>query len=61
MKHKSKIIAILEIQELKRFNYMFMNEIVVKRQDEKKYKFSEADFPDLYLNDIEDMYLEKVQ
>ena len=40
---------------------MFMNEIVVKRQDEMKYKFSEAYFPDLYLNDIEDMYLEKVQ
>jgi hypothetical protein len=61
VKHKSRIIAILEIQESKKFNYMFMNEIVVKRQDEKKYKFSEADFLDLYLNDIEDMYLEKVQ
>ena len=61
VKQKSKIIAILEIQELQRFNYIFMREIVVKRQDEKKYKFSEADFPDLYLNDIEDMYLEKVQ
>ena len=50
----------MEIQESKKLNYTFMNEIV-KRQDEKKYKFSEADFPDLYLNDIEDMYLEKVQ
>ena len=61
VKHKSKIIAILEIHESQRFNYKFMREIVVKRQDEKKYKFSEADFPDLNLNDIEDMYLEKVK
>jgi hypothetical protein len=37
-----------------------MKEIVVKRQDEKEYKFCEADFHDLNLNDIEDMYLEVV-
>ena len=51
----------MEIHESKKFNYTFMREIIIKRQDEKKYKFLEADFPDLYLNDIEDMYLEKVQ
>jgi hypothetical protein len=61
VKHNSKIIAILEIVQSKRCDYTFMKEIVVKRQDEQKYKFSEADFPNLNLNDIEDMYLEKVQ
>lgn len=33
VKHKSRIIAITEIVEQKRFNYVFMKKIVVKRQD----------------------------
>ena len=34
---------------------------MVKRQDEKDYAFCEADFERLSLNDIEDLYLAKVQ
>ena len=61
MKHKSRIISIKEIVEDKRFAYVYMKKIVVKRQDKQLYSFCEADFPHLYLDDIEDMYLEKVQ
>ncbi|GJS90759.1 hypothetical protein Tco_0773395 [Tanacetum coccineum] len=32
-------------------------EIVVKRANQKKYVFKEADFPRLHLNDIKDMFL----
>ena len=61
VKNKSRIVAIMEISEARRYNYTFMRQIVVKRQDEQKYKFAEADFPRLELNDIEDMYPEKVR
>nr|GEW45478.1 hypothetical protein [Tanacetum cinerariifolium] len=35
----------------------FLEEIVVRRADQKLYKFKEGDFLDLHLNDIEDMLL----
>ncbi|GJV02727.1 hypothetical protein Tco_1336296 [Tanacetum coccineum] len=41
----------------KQFGYGYLKEIVVRRADQKEYVFKEADFPKLYLNDIEDMYL----
>ena len=61
VKNKGRIVAIKQILEDRRFDYVYMKEIVVKRQDEQLYKFCEADFPHLYLDDVEDMYLEKVQ
>ncbi|GKB02769.1 hypothetical protein Tco_0830858 [Tanacetum coccineum] len=39
----------------------FLSSIVVRRSDKKEYTFSYADLPRLNLNDIEDMYLLKVQ
>ncbi|GJV05361.1 hypothetical protein Tco_1338930, partial [Tanacetum coccineum] len=41
----------------KQFGYGYLKEIVVRRADQKEYVFKEADFPKLYLNDTEDMYL----
>ncbi|GKD79794.1 hypothetical protein Tco_1342415 [Tanacetum coccineum] len=40
---------------------MVMEEIVVRRANQKLYTFKEGDFPNLYLNDIEDMLLLHVQ
>ncbi|GJZ72726.1 hypothetical protein Tco_0636872 [Tanacetum coccineum] len=36
---------------------LIIPEIVVRRADQNLYKFKEGDFPDLHLNDIEDMLL----
>ncbi|GJV45320.1 hypothetical protein Tco_1429856 [Tanacetum coccineum] len=41
----------------KKEGYGYLNEIVVRRADQNMYKFKEGDFPDLHLNDIEDMLL----
>ncbi|GJW09972.1 hypothetical protein Tco_1575799 [Tanacetum coccineum] len=45
----------------KKHGYEYLKEIVVKREDKKEYIFVEADFPRLNQNDIEDMYLLKIQ
>ncbi|GKA31094.1 hypothetical protein Tco_0717399 [Tanacetum coccineum] len=39
------------------YGYGYLKEIVVRRADQKLYKFKECDFPNLHLNDIEDMLL----
>ncbi|GKC43970.1 hypothetical protein Tco_1061692, partial [Tanacetum coccineum] len=41
----------------KRSGYGYLKEIVVRRADQKLYKFKEGGFSDLHLNDIEDMLL----
>lgn len=56
-----KIVSIQYISTITHFGYSFLNKIILKRLDEKEYVISEADFPRLHLNDIEDMYLFKVQ
>ena len=59
--HESHIVSIMEIHDKAKWDYTFMKLIFVKRQDERLYKFSKADIPDLNMNDIEDMYLEKIE
>ncbi|GKE11522.1 hypothetical protein Tco_1415073, partial [Tanacetum coccineum] len=44
-----------------KYVYTYLEEIVVKRTDQKEYMFAEADFPYLNQNDIEDLYLLKIQ
>ncbi|GJV22727.1 ribonuclease H-like domain-containing protein [Tanacetum coccineum] len=44
-----------------RFGYGYLKEIVVRRADQKEYRFNEANFSRLQLNDIEDMFLLYVQ
>ncbi|GJR51021.1 hypothetical protein Tco_1401542 [Tanacetum coccineum] len=41
----------------KRYGYGYLKEIVVRRADQKLYKFKEGNFPNLHFNDIEDMLL----
>ncbi|GKB91205.1 hypothetical protein Tco_0963477, partial [Tanacetum coccineum] len=40
-----------------RSGYGYLKEIIVRRAHQKLYKFKEGDFPNLHLNDIEDMLL----
>ncbi|GKE47623.1 hypothetical protein Tco_1478881, partial [Tanacetum coccineum] len=56
-----KILSVIRISVDKQFGYGYLNEIVVRRADQKEYTFREADFERLHLNDIEDMFLLYVQ
>ncbi|GKA72211.1 hypothetical protein Tco_0778427 [Tanacetum coccineum] len=52
-----RILSVISVQVEKRSVYGYLKEIVVRRADQKLYKFKEGDFSDLHLNDIEDMML----
>ncbi|GJZ45146.1 hypothetical protein Tco_0592742 [Tanacetum coccineum] len=60
-KHKvfstMRILIVVNVLVEKRSGYGYLKEIVVRRADQKLYKFKEGDFSDLHLNDIEDMML----
>ncbi|GJR05526.1 hypothetical protein Tco_0528510 [Tanacetum coccineum] len=43
------------------YDYGYLEEIEVRREDQQLYKFKEGDFPRLHLHDIEDMLLLLVQ
>ncbi|GJS24497.1 hypothetical protein Tco_0453129 [Tanacetum coccineum] len=43
------------------YDYRYLEEIEVRRDDHQLYEFKEGDFPRLYLHDIEDMLLFLVQ
>ena len=59
---KQRILAITSIPETeKRYGYNFLKKIVVRRQDDELYSFSEADYRRLNIHDIKDMYLLKIQ
>ncbi|GJR10377.1 hypothetical protein Tco_0793029 [Tanacetum coccineum] len=58
---RMKILSVIRIRVDKHFGYGFLKEIIVRRAYQKGYMFNEADFPRLHLNDIEDMYLLKLQ
>ncbi|GJU89296.1 hypothetical protein Tco_1301719 [Tanacetum coccineum] len=51
------ILSIVSVQVERKSGYGYLKEIVVRRADQKLYKFKEGDFSDLHLNDIEDMLL----
>ncbi|GJV04304.1 hypothetical protein Tco_1337873 [Tanacetum coccineum] len=55
-----KIISVQRISVDRRYVYGYLNEIVVKRVDQKKYTFMVFDFLRLNLNDNEDLYLLKI-
>ncbi|GJS75982.1 hypothetical protein Tco_0725863 [Tanacetum coccineum] len=52
-----RILSVVSVKVEKKSGYGYLEEIVVSRADQKLYKFKEGDFPDLHLNDIEDMLL----
>ncbi|GJU36737.1 hypothetical protein Tco_1185091 [Tanacetum coccineum] len=56
-----RIRTIVRVNVKKKWGYGFLTSIVVKRSDNKEYEFSYVDLPTLSLNDVEDMYLLKVQ
>ncbi|GJT67220.1 hypothetical protein Tco_1018700 [Tanacetum coccineum] len=52
-----RILSVVSVKIEKKSGYGYLEKIIVKRADQKLYKFKEGDFPDLHLNDIEDMLL----
>nr|GEU70895.1 hypothetical protein [Tanacetum cinerariifolium] len=55
------IIVVTSLKIMKWFGYSHLEEIIVRRQDDKLYKFREGDFKRLRRQDIEDMLLLLVQ
>ncbi|GJT74518.1 hypothetical protein Tco_1041243 [Tanacetum coccineum] len=58
---KHRIIAVISLKIMKFYGYSHLEEITVRRQDDKLYKFREGDFKRLRRQDIEDMLLLLVQ
>ncbi|GJV74189.1 hypothetical protein Tco_1494184 [Tanacetum coccineum] len=58
---KHRIIAVTSLKIMGFFGYTHLEEITVRRQDDKLYKFREGDFKRLRREDIEDMLLLLVQ
>ncbi|GJS75070.1 hypothetical protein Tco_0724951 [Tanacetum coccineum] len=56
-----RIIAVTHVKVMKRYDYGYLEEIVVRREDQQLYKLVEGDFPRLNLRDIEGMLLFLVQ
>ncbi|GJX56370.1 hypothetical protein Tco_0286267 [Tanacetum coccineum] len=56
-----RIISVIRVVVKREWGCGFFSSIVVRRSDQKEYTFSYADLHRLNLNDIEDMYLLKVQ
>nr|GFA50739.1 hypothetical protein [Tanacetum cinerariifolium] len=54
---KRRIIAVTDLKIVKWHNYKHLDWILVRRDDDKIYKFKEGDFKRLRLQDIEDMLL----
>nr|GEU98522.1 hypothetical protein [Tanacetum cinerariifolium] len=52
-----KISSMVSVKVDKRCGYGYLEEIVVRRADQKLYTFKECDFIILHLNDIKDMLL----
>nr|GEV96464.1 hypothetical protein [Tanacetum cinerariifolium] len=58
---KRRIIAVTELKIIEWHNYKHLDWIMVRRGDDKLYKFKEGDFKRLRIQDIEDMLLLLVQ
>ncbi|GKA45717.1 hypothetical protein Tco_0738513 [Tanacetum coccineum] len=56
-----RIIVVTKVKVIKWYDYGYLEEIEVRREDKQLYKFKEGDFPRLHLHDIEDMLLLLVQ
>ncbi|GJV33851.1 retrovirus-related pol polyprotein from transposon TNT 1-94 [Tanacetum coccineum] len=57
----SAIIGVTHIEVDKRFDYGYLKEIIVRREDQQLYTFKEGDFPRLNMRDIEDLLLLLIQ
>nr|GEY74624.1 hypothetical protein [Tanacetum cinerariifolium] len=56
-----RIIFVVRVVVKKKWGYRFLTSIVVRRSNKKEYEFSYADLPRLGLNEVEDMFLLKIQ
>ncbi|GJV33767.1 hypothetical protein Tco_1394167 [Tanacetum coccineum] len=56
-----RIIAVTKVKVMKWYDYGYLEEIEVQREDQQLYKFKEGDFLRLHLHDFEDMLLLSVQ
>nr|GEU98757.1 hypothetical protein [Tanacetum cinerariifolium] len=54
---RKKIIAVTKLLIMKKYDYRHLQEIEVRQEDQKLYKFREGDFQLLRLQDIKDMLL----
>ncbi|GKB30950.1 hypothetical protein Tco_0870351, partial [Tanacetum coccineum] len=61
VRNLKRIIAVTRLRIMKKYDYDHLEEIEVRRADQKLYKFREGDFPRLRLQDIEDMLLLLIQ
>ncbi|GJS56567.1 reverse transcriptase domain-containing protein [Tanacetum coccineum] len=52
-----RILGVTSVTVDEWYGYGYLKEIVMRRVDQKLYKFMEGDFPRLHLNDIKDMLL----
>ncbi|GJX67293.1 copia protein [Tanacetum coccineum] len=57
----TRIIAVTSLKIMKWYGYTHLEEIIIRRQDDKLYKFRESDFKRLQRQEIEDMLLLLVQ
>ncbi|GJR34796.1 hypothetical protein Tco_1210480 [Tanacetum coccineum] len=58
---RRRIIAVTRLTIMKKYDYGYLEEIDVRRDDQQLYTFKEGDFKRLRLQDIEDMLLLLVQ
>ncbi|GKE01290.1 hypothetical protein Tco_1389273, partial [Tanacetum coccineum] len=56
-----RIIAVTHVKVMKKYDYGYLDEIIIRTEDQSPHKFVEGDFPRLNLCDIKDMLLFLVQ
>ncbi|GKB11118.1 hypothetical protein Tco_0845041 [Tanacetum coccineum] len=54
---RKRIIVVTHVKVMKWYGYGYLEEIIVRREDQSLHKFKEGDFPRLNLRDIEDLLL----
>ncbi|GKB04211.1 hypothetical protein Tco_0832354 [Tanacetum coccineum] len=50
-------LAVTHVKVMRKHGYGYLEEIVLRRADNALYRFKEGDFPQLRINEIEDMLL----
>nr|GFA94982.1 hypothetical protein [Tanacetum cinerariifolium] len=60
-KRERRIIVVTRLKIMKKYDYIHLEEIEVRRDDQELYTFKEGDFKRLNLQDIKDMLLLLVQ
>ncbi|GJT16353.1 hypothetical protein Tco_0875059 [Tanacetum coccineum] len=54
---RKRIIVVTHVKVMKKYDYRYLEEIVVRREDQQLYKLVEGDFPRLNLRNIKDMLI----